>query len=160
MCPHGTTKQGFEIQFGTNHLSHFLLTTLLLDLVKKSNGRIINVSSNAAHVLVSKKEEIEGFCSFEESTVIGSCESTNVYKLYGRSKLANLIYSKKLARELEKNGSKATTYSLNPGAVKTNLTRHFGSAVQIFHELVTSHFFKTPWQGTQTTLQVALAPKD
>jgi len=162
MCPHNTTKQGYEIQFGTNHLAHALLTILLLDLIKKSNGRIINVSSNGSYLFVNKEEQIKGFCSFEEGTVIGKGENlASVYQMYGRSKLANLLFSKKLAREFQKDGTTtATAYSLNPGAVKTNLGRHFNVVLRFVFLVGGSYFLKTPWEGTQTTLHLALAPKD
>ncbi|KAF0978778.1 hypothetical protein FDP41_001848 [Naegleria fowleri] len=163
MCPHSVTKQGIEIQFGTNHLGHFLLTQLLLDMIMACNGRIINVSSIASiWLLRGGKKDIEGFCSFKENVIKGDGKDlADIYELYGRSKLANVLFSKKLAREFSKTNTStsASTYSVHPGAVRTNLTRHMGSMFNLIYAPLAWYFSKSPWQGAQTTLQVSLAPQ-
>ena len=158
MCPFGTTKQGIEIQFGTNHIGHFLLTQLLLDLVKNSKGRIINVSSIASVWFVHRKD-IESFCSYKQDVVMDDGKSrANETSLYGRSKLANVLFTKKLARELGKEG--VGVYCLHPGGVRTNLTRHFNSIFQLVYAPISWYFSKSAWQGAQTTLHLALSTRD
>lgn len=156
MCPHATTKQNIEIQFGTNHLGHFLLTYLLLDMIKQSNGRVINLSSLAASG-IKKESDLTGFCSFEKDAVVGDgSKLANPYELYNRSKFSNVLFTKRLARELSQ-GSEATTYASHPGVVRTNLGRHFTLGAIIFPMMW--YFTKSPLQGAQTTLHTALTDK-
>ncbi len=118
------TEDGFELQFGTNHLGHFLLTELLLPLVKKSadsgfHPRIINVSS-IGHTFAPKG------INFDDLNHDESYESWNVY---GHSKLANILHAKELARRLA--GTNIRVYSLHPGTmtIKSNLDlSHIGIA--------------------------------
>lgn len=99
---------GFEITFAVNHLSHFLLTNLLLDLIKKSyDGRIINVSS-VAHLNASLEfDNLNGEKYFD------------AYSAYALSKFANVLFTKELASLL--NGSRTKTNSLHPGVISTKL---------------------------------------
>ena len=120
MCPYQKTKDGFEMQFGTNHLGHFLLTMLLLELIKKSApSRIINVSS-IGHTLGSGKIHFDDI-NFERDYT--------PYEAYFHSKLANVLFTRELSKRLE--GSHVTVNSLHPGAVKTDLERHFSAYLQI-----------------------------
>jgi NAD(P)-dependent dehydrogenase (short-subunit alcohol dehydrogenase family) len=137
-----TTEDGFEIQYQTNHLSHFLLTKLLLENVKKVNGRVINVSS-VGH----------NFCrSVDWTDVKGSQSDWMKFVLYGRSKLANILFSKELAER------GIISYSLHPGGVSTELGRHSAGYYQFTktYEQFALMFFKTPWEGAQTTLYAVL----
>ena len=100
------TKQGFEMQFGTNHLGHFLLTNLLLDLIKKTNkSRIINVSS-LAHT----------FCDINWADINWE-KSYSPVKAYGQSKLANILFTNELAKRLK--DTSVSVFSLHPGSVRT-----------------------------------------
>jgi NAD(P)-dependent dehydrogenase (short-subunit alcohol dehydrogenase family) len=112
--PYTKTKDGFELQFGTNHLGHFALTGLLIDLIKETpNSRIVNVSSTAHKI---------GKLNFEDLNW-----ETRPYKKmrsYGDSKLANLYFSKELQRRLDKESSGVIVASAHPGASSTPLTRH------------------------------------
>ena len=132
MTPHGVTKQNVELQFGTNHLGHFLLTKLLIDLIKKSNGRVISVSSRAGEqwgpltkdeatpVTSSKKSVLSGFCSFDLNTLNNECKEVKTERLYGRSKFSNMVFTRKLEREFRSDpNTTATAYSLHPGVVRT-----------------------------------------
>ncbi|KAL9642359.1 hypothetical protein ABK040_007357 [Willaertia magna] len=164
--PHDTTKQGIEIQFGTNHLGHFLLTYLLLDLLKKNNARIINVSS-LAHTFITKESDVtekDGFCSFSSVDLVkGDCKTiASVYDLYSRSKLANVLFTKKLNRLLmnDESNTKARAYSLHPGNVDTNLGRNLPKWLLVLSNYIIKYFLKTPLYGSQTTLYCALAPDD
>ncbi|KAL9642356.1 hypothetical protein ABK040_007354 [Willaertia magna] len=169
--PHDTTKQGIEIQFGTNHLGHFLLTYLLLDLLKKNNARIINVSS-LAHTMIRKESDVtgkDGFSSFSSVDLVkGDCKTiASVYDLYGRSKFANILFTKKLNRLLmnsdennKENNTKARAYCLHPGVVDTNLSRYLPKWMVLLANPLMSYFVKTPLYGAQTTLYCALAPDD
>ncbi|XP_063967091.1 retinol dehydrogenase 11-like [Lytechinus pictus] len=145
MCPRWETEDGFEMQLGTNHLGHFLLTLLLLDLIKSSApSRIVNVSS-AAHD--------RGSMHFDDILLK---KSYGPMKAYGQSKLANILFTRELARQLK--GTGVTCYSLHPGVINTELVRHFPSyaAPLLF---LGSAFLKTPEQGAQTNIYCCVDEK-
>ena len=111
VTPYSTTEDGFELQFGVNHLGHFLLTNLLLERIKKAPaGRIITVSSLVHSV---------GKINFDDLQPKQSYSRTGAY---ANSKLANVIFTKSLAKRLR--GTNTTAYSLHPGSVLTELQRH------------------------------------
>lgn len=113
-CPHWTTEDGFEMQFGVNHLGHFLLTNLLLDKLKASApSRIINLSS-LAHVA--------GHIDFDDLN--WQTRKYNTKAAYCQSKLAILLFTKELSRRLQ--GSGVTVNALHPGVARTELGRHTG----------------------------------
>ena len=118
-CPHMLTKDGFEMQIGVNHLGHFLLTNLLLDLIKSSApSRIINLSSLAHNYGKINKEDLMSEKSYNQITA------------YCQSKLANILFTRELAKRLQ--DSKVTAYAVHPGTVKTELNRHMGSYFFLF----------------------------
>ncbi|XP_069116897.1 retinol dehydrogenase 11-like isoform X2 [Argopecten irradians] len=138
MCPKWRSDDGYEMQFAVNHLGHFLLTTLLLDRIKESApSRIINISSFAHY-----GESI----NFED---INSDQSYSSIYTYNQSKLANILFTKELAKRLQ--GTGVTTTAIHPGTVKTELSRYVRAWFRPFYI-----FMKTPLQGTQTTLHCAL----
>ncbi|XP_029451821.1 retinol dehydrogenase 14 [Rhinatrema bivittatum] len=147
-CPYMKTEDGFEMQFGVNHLGHFLLTHLLLGLLKSSApSRIVVVSSK-----LYKYGEID----FED---LNSEQSYNKSFAYSRSKLANVLFTRELARRLE--GTQVTVNSLHPGIVRTNLGRYINIpllAKPLFN-LVSWAFFKTPAEGAQTPVYLASSPE-
>ncbi|KAK3092840.1 hypothetical protein FSP39_007804, partial [Pinctada imbricata] len=144
MCPYMKTEDGFEMQFGTNHLGHFLLTNLLLDRIKESApARIVNVSS-MAHMYSS--------IDFEN---LNAEKGYNPYTAYQKSKLSNVLFSRELSRRLE--GTGVTTYSLHPGAVQTELQRHFSSWIHFILHPAVRLMFKSPMQGAQTSIYCAVS---
>ncbi|XP_062335954.1 retinol dehydrogenase 12, like [Osmerus eperlanus] len=144
VCPYGKTADGFEMQIGVNHMGHFLLTYLLIDLIKRSApSRIINVSS-MAHSL--------GTINLDD---INSEKGYNKNKAYSQSKLANILFTHLLAKRLE--GTGVTAYSLHPGVVQTDLWRHLNPAQQAVMKMV-SPFTKNSVQGAQTTIYCAVDP--
>ncbi|XP_013412744.1 retinol dehydrogenase 13 [Lingula anatina] len=147
MCPYTKTEDGFEMQFGTNHLGHFLLTNLLLDRIKASApSRIVNVASRAHEM---------GEMNFAD--LMGEKGYSSV-KAYGQSKLANILFTRELARRLE--GCGVSTYAVHPGAVKTELGRHLFLSHPIFEYLlfpVIWLLLKTPKQGAQTSIYCSVA---
>lgn len=114
ICPKSLTKDGLETQIGVNHMGHFLLTNLLLDLLKKSSPSRIIVLSSLAHIAgyINKKD-------------LNSEKSYNRILAYGQSKLANILFTRYLSKKL--NGTGVTVYCLHPGSVNTELTRHVPS---------------------------------
>lgn len=147
-CPRTLTQDGIEMQFGVNHLGHFLLTNLLLELIKSSApSRIINVSS-MGHL----------FGKINKSDLMGK-DSYGPFKAYNQSKLANVLFTKELARRLS--GTNVSVYALHPGVINTELGRHIQVNrfnVKRLQEKFRSWFFKSPKQGAQTTLTCALDP--
>jgi NAD(P)-dependent dehydrogenase (short-subunit alcohol dehydrogenase family) len=109
-CPMKTTEDGFEMQFGVNYLGHFLLINLLVNLLKKSQGKIINVTSYL-HKL--------GWINFED---LNSVKSYDPWKAYYQSKLAVVLFTQELSRRL--NDSKVVANAVHPGMVATNLYQH------------------------------------
>uniref|UniRef100_A0A8C2YPD8 Retinol dehydrogenase 14 n=1 Tax=Chinchilla lanigera TaxID=34839 RepID=A0A8C2YPD8_CHILA len=147
-CPYMKTEDGFEMQFGVNHLGHFLLTNLLLGLLKSSAPSRI--------VVVSSKLYKYGDINFED---LNSEASYNKSFCYSRSKLANILFTRELARRLE--GTNVTVNVLHPGIVRTNLGRHIHIpllAKPLFN-LVSWAFFKTPLEGAQTSIYLASSPE-
>ena len=105
------TVDGFEMQFGTNHLGHFLLTYLLLDRIKEApSARIVNVSSGAYR---------GGKIDFDN---LNSEKTYSQWIAYGNSKLANIVFTRSLAKHLE--GTHVTANALHPGVINTELTRN------------------------------------
>ncbi|XP_069116895.1 retinol dehydrogenase 12-like [Argopecten irradians] len=150
MCPKWQSEDGYEMQFAVNHLGHFLLTTLLLDRIKKSApSRIINVSSTAHY---------RGKINFDD---INSDKNYSAMNAYSQSKLANVLFTKELDRRLQ--GTGVTTNTLHPGVIKTELVRHVEAGFNPFLFNVVFRplqiFLKTPVEGAQTTLHCALDEK-
>ena len=134
------TKEGLERQFGINHVGHFLLTMSLLDLMGEG-GRIVNVASGAHKT---------GKIHFDD---INLHKSFNVFKAYSQSKLANVLFTRELARRVKDRG--ITVNCCHPGAVATNIgiDRETG-----FGKTVTGllkPFFQTPEQGARTAIFLA-----
>ena len=113
MTPQARTEDGFELQLGTNHLGHFALTGLLLDRMRDVPGsRVVTVSSNGHRL---------GRMDF------GNLQWQHGYNrisAYGRSKLANLLFSYELQRRLEAAGAATQALAAHPGTSRTELTRH------------------------------------
>ena len=140
--PYTKTKDGFELQFGTNHLGHFALTGLLIDLIKKTpNSRIVNVSSTAHKI---------GKLNFEDL----NWETRRYKKMrsYGDSKLANLYFTNELQKRLRKQSSGVIVASAHPGGSATELSRH-----SLFFRVL-SLFGQTSEMGALPTLYAAVAP--
>jgi len=141
-----TTEDGFESMLGVNHLGHFLLTNLLLDSLKRAEqGRIVVVSSDAHKV---------GRIHFPDPNLT---HSFNVVKGYAQSKLANVLFTRELARRLA--GTSVTVNSVHPGAVTTNLgiSRETGFGKWVYALL--KPFFLTPAQGAETAVYLATSPE-
>jgi NAD(P)-dependent dehydrogenase (short-subunit alcohol dehydrogenase family) len=110
--PFAKTEDGFELQFGTNHLGHFLLTGLLTPaLAKAASSRIVNLSSSGHRMSPVIFEDI----NFEQ-------REYNKWASYGQSKTANILHAVELERRLGERGVYA--YVVHPGAIQTELSRH------------------------------------
>ncbi|XP_066281819.1 retinol dehydrogenase 13-like [Branchiostoma lanceolatum] len=156
-CPRWETEDGFEMQFGVNHLGHFLLTNLLLDKLKKSAPSRVVTVSGLAYIFTSGID-------FDD---INFEKDYNPGESYYRSKLANVLFSKELARRLE--GTGVTSNSLHPGVIYTELVRHrqerirgevgeqLSKAADKIIEGFVGIFGKTCEEGAQTTICCAVA---
>lgn len=153
--PQGKTKDGFETQFGVNHLGHFLLTELLLDVLKRSApSRIVNLSSCYHDVANGHEGRIE----FEDLNF--ERRPYNGWASYAQSKLANVLHAKELAKRLA--GTGVVTSSVHPGWVRTNLIR---STLPVWmQDTVLRPILRVagmiePWEGAQTSLFALLSPE-
>jgi NAD(P)-dependent dehydrogenase (short-subunit alcohol dehydrogenase family) len=136
------TKNGYELQFGVNHLGHFLLTNLLLDNLKLgAPSRIVNVASGAHKI---------GKIYFED---VNLTNNYTLIKAYGQSKLANILFTYELSERLK--DSNITVNCLHPGAVATQMgiDRKTGFGTLITKAL--KPFFQTPGQGAETAIFLA-----
>src|ERR1700723_1884016 len=109
-CPQGKTQDGFETQFGTNHLGHFVFVNRLVPLLK-SGARVVTLSS-AGHQISDVDIEDP---NFENTTY-------QAFTAYGRSKTANILYAVALDNRLKGRGVRAA--SIHPGGIQTELSRH------------------------------------
>jgi NAD(P)-dependent dehydrogenase (short-subunit alcohol dehydrogenase family) len=141
--PHRTTADGFEMQFGTNHLGHFALTGLLLD---RLTDRVVTVSSGAHRI---------GKIDFDD---LQHEKSYRRWEAYGQSKLANLLFTYELQRRLTAAGSALKAVAAHPGYAATNLQFHTESfqdaAMSVFNKLVA----QSAEMGALPTLYAATVP--
>ncbi len=136
------TTDGLERQFEVNYLSGFLLTHLLLDLLKKSApSRIVNVSSSAHMGGTIRFEDLQG-----ERRYGG-------FRAYNQSKLAQVLFTRELARRLE--GTGVTVNACHPGVIRTNLAMGGSSVVVRFVKM----FLKSPEKGAETPIYLATSPE-
>lgn len=134
------TVDGFEQTLAVNHFAPFLLTGLLLPRLQATPGaRIVNVSSGA-HAFVKGM-------GFEDMHATGSYKT---FREYGRSKLANILFTRRLARLLE--GRDITVNCLHPGAVATSLGTQNGGFISRNLPKLLKPFFRSPEQGAQTSI--------
>lgn len=116
--PYSLTQEGFELQFGTNHLGHFALTGHLISLLRTTrNARIVTVSSVAHHFGAMKFEDLQSRRGYSPG------------KAYAQSKLANLLFTYELQRRLQAAGSETLALAAHPGWARTELQRHVNSNV-------------------------------
>jgi NAD(P)-dependent dehydrogenase (short-subunit alcohol dehydrogenase family) len=139
--PYTKTVDGFELQFGTNHLGHFALTGFLFDLIKKTkDSRIINVSSSAHHY---------GNINFDD--LHWENRKYKKWASYGDSKIANLYFTYELQRKLGQNGSGTIVTAAHPGWTGTELQRHAG-----YITMLNKLFAMKIEQGALPTLRAAI----
>jgi len=150
--PYRTTADGFEMQFGTNHLGHFALTGLLLDrLLSTPNARVVTVSSNAHKFGAIYWEDLQWKQRYRR------------WSAYGQSKLANLLFALELQRRLTAAGAGLISVACHPGYSATNLQAvgprmqgsSFSEAVMSF---ANSLFAQSAAMGALPTLYAATAP--
>lgn len=137
------TDEGLEYSHAANYFGPFLLTNLLLDMLKKSPGsRIVNVSSI-----------VNMFGKADCGNLNG--ERYNIALMYYNTKLLNILFTKELARRLD--GTGVTTYCLHPGSVRTELLRNIPVYVRVPMQLLGLLFFKTCKEGAQTTIYCSVS---
>ena len=144
--PKSTTKDGFELQFGTNHLGHFALTGLLLDRVLAVPGsRVVTVSS-VGHRFARRGIRFDDLQWEREYSRVGA---------YGQSKLANLMFTYELQRRLA--GSHTIAAAAHPGGSRTELTRNLPPLVGAVTKLA-EPLFQEADMGALPTLRAATDP--
>jgi NAD(P)-dependent dehydrogenase (short-subunit alcohol dehydrogenase family) len=142
--PLSRTAEGFELQFGTNHLGHFALTNLLLPRV---TGRVVTVSSGAHRVGSIDLEDL----NWERKPY-------RAWRAYGQSKLANLLFTSELQRRLSAAGSSVLATAAHPGYAATNLQFHSGRhSLDLLSRLGNALLAQDENAGALPTLYAAVA---
>jgi NAD(P)-dependent dehydrogenase (short-subunit alcohol dehydrogenase family) len=145
--PKSTTADGFELQLGVNHLGHFALTGLLLDLMLGAEGsRIVTVSSNA-HKFKS---------TFDPADLAGT-DGYSRTAAYGRSKVANLLFTYELQRRLAAADARTIALAAHPGGSNTELGRNVPAAMRALG-VVFRPFMQSAAMGAMPTLRAATDP--
>jgi NAD(P)-dependent dehydrogenase (short-subunit alcohol dehydrogenase family) len=144
-----STKDGFELQFGTNHLGHFALTgQLLANMLPVQGSRVVTVSS-VGHRIRAK-------IHFDD---LNLDRNYNRVVSYGQSKLANLLFTYELARRLEAKGAPTIATAAHPGAADTDLLRNMpGGIRQVSQFFWTNFIAQNADMGAEPTLRAAADP--
>ncbi|XP_047210896.1 dehydrogenase/reductase SDR family member on chromosome X isoform X1 [Girardinichthys multiradiatus] len=150
LVPEKRTEDGFEFHFCLNYLSHFLLTNLLLDLLKKSgkNGRssrIINMASATHYAGEINLEDLN------KRTIYSS------HAAYSQSKLALVLFTYYLQAQLMAGGFAVTVNAVDPGMVDTALYNNLWTLAQMLKKLVASVLFRAPAEGASISVYAAAA---
>lgn len=136
-------NHGIELQLLTNHFGHFVLVTGLLDQLKGA-GRVVMLSSGA-HFMAKRGLELDNLSGEADY---------DPWRLYGRSKLANILFARSLAKRFE--GTRRRANSVHPGVIQTNLARHIENKEAMFERIDNQ---KTVAQGAATQCYVAVNPR-
>ena len=146
--PKATTKDGFELQFGTNHLGHFALTGQLLDnLLPVEGSRVVTISS-LGHRILAK-------IHFDD---LQWERSYNRVRAYGQAKLANLLFTYELARRLANKGAPTIAVAAHPGGSNTELTRNLPGLIKAPAEFLWGLMAQDADMGALPTLRAATDP--
>lgn len=147
-CPFAKTSDGFELQFGSNHLGHFLFTLSMLPALRRGDAvRIVNLSSRGHHIAPVDFDDLQ----FER-------RAYDKWQSYGQAKTANVLFTVGLERRLGASGIHA--FAVHPGAIMTELGRHL-QAEDIAYLQTRSRGmqFKSVEQGAATSCFAATAPE-
>lgn len=155
-CPYGETADGLEMQFGTNHIGHFLMTNLLMPAIlaggESGGGRIVNLSSRGHHLDTVHFDDLK----FEQ-------REYDKWASYGQAKTANVMFSVGLEKRLAEKGVHAL--AVHPGGIQTNLGRHLTQEDIAFlrkrmeENAGEGAAFKSVEAGAATTCYAATAPE-
>jgi NAD(P)-dependent dehydrogenase (short-subunit alcohol dehydrogenase family) len=146
--PKQTTSDGFELQFGTNHLGHFALTGLLLDHLLPVEGSRVVVVASIAH-------NIRAGIHFDD---LQWERSYNRVSAYGQSKLSNIMFAYELQRRLATAAANTIAVAAHPGVSNTELMRHLpGATLPAFNKLA-GLVTNSPAMGALATLRAATDP--
>lgn len=143
------TVDGFETTFAVNHLGHFLLTQLLLDQIRASAPSRIVIVSSDAHKQARKGLDFDDLMSEQ---------SYSAFRVYAKSKLANIYFARELARRLD--GTRVTANSLHPGFVASRFARD-GDTGKLGDLAMSAlrPFARTPEKGARTSIYLAASPE-
>ena len=150
--PYRTTADGFEMQFGTNHLGHFALTGLLLDRLLATDGaRVVNVSSTGHRFGQIRFDDLQWKNGYSK------------WRAYGQSKLANLLFTLELQRRADAAGAKLLSVACHPGYAATNLQavgpRMQGSSLmEYLTEVGNKYLAQSAAMGALPTEYAAVSP--
>jgi NAD(P)-dependent dehydrogenase (short-subunit alcohol dehydrogenase family) len=147
--PKATTKDGFELQFGTNHLGHFALTGQLLDnLIPVEGSRVVTISS-LGHALRAAIhfDDLQWERRYDR------------FAAYGQSKLANLLFTYELNRRLSLKGSPTIAVAAHPGGSNTELIRNAPAPARLAAKWFAGLLFQGPDDGALPTLRAATDPQ-
>jgi NAD(P)-dependent dehydrogenase (short-subunit alcohol dehydrogenase family) len=151
MPPYSLTKDGFELQFGTNHLGHFALTGLLMNsLLAVPGSRVVTVSSNGHRAGRMNFADLQSAKHYQKAAA------------YGRSKLANLMFTYELQRRLAAAHAQTIALAAHPGTARTDLARHLPgfaqSAMGPRFGMLNSWWVQDGSMGALPTLRAATDP--
>jgi NAD(P)-dependent dehydrogenase (short-subunit alcohol dehydrogenase family) len=145
------TEDGLEATFAVNHLAYFALTLQLLDLLRASApARIVNVASDAHRFGTLDWDDLQSERRY------GGLPLVSAMRVYGSSKLLNILFTRELARRLSHSG--VTANCVHPGAVSTRLGTNNGSAGRIVTGLIRP-FMLSPAEGAETSIHLATSPE-
>jgi NAD(P)-dependent dehydrogenase (short-subunit alcohol dehydrogenase family) len=143
-----TTRDGFEMTFGTNHLGHFAFDALIWPAVQRSKAaRVVTVSAIAARWRLGRLDDL---MSERRYRPMGA---------YAKSKRANIVYTLELARRLRATGSPIEAVVVHPGSAKTNLQQHSQGLVRALSPLVERLLMGTPEGAAWPSLYAATSPE-
>lgn len=146
--PYSKTKDGFEMQFGSNHLGHFALTAQLLPLLLQTpKSRIVTIGSLAHN---------RGAINFDN---LDGSQGYRAKKFYNQSKLANMLFALELDRRLKKHGAGTISVVCHPGVSGTNIFKLGGRDAPLFlRNLANKFYLQPPAIGALATVHAATAP--